>query len=208
MKSLVSWYELSIKAITVKPEPFSHKTNENNQSTATLRGKNPPPPHTHTPHFQWHAHMLHSCLKLNRFLPSFWQLLWRSEHYPEAWSLKYISESSLGISQSYWNTGKLFASLSALHSPFVQSFINISFIYVIISFYSILIKSHLFCLLSPCVPSCNVAEEFYTEWEIKRSVTKQTCSFMMYSCSMMWHFIDKMSQTGIVFDIALSFELD
>lgn len=27
---------------------FSHKTNENNQSTATLRGKNPPHTHTHT----------------------------------------------------------------------------------------------------------------------------------------------------------------
>lgn len=169
---------------------FSHKTNENNQSTATLRGKNPPHTHTHTPHFPWHAHMLHSCLKLNRFLPSFWQLLWRSEHDPEAWSLKYISESSLGISQSYWNTGKLFASLSALHSPFVQSFINISFIYVIISFYSILIKSHLFFLLSPCVPSCNVAEEFYTEWEIKRSVTNKLvplwCTAVLWDVALHW----------------------
>lgn len=122
---------------------FSHKTNENNQSTATLRGKNSPS------HFPWHAHMLHSCLKLNRFLPSFWQLFWRSEHYPEAWSLKYISESSLGISRSYWKTGKLFASLSALHSPFVQSFINLSFIYVM---YFILLHFNKISFIFACFP--------------------------------------------------------
>lgn len=66
-------------------------------------------------------------------------------------------------------------------SVFYKSFLHLCNYFILLHFNKI---SFFFCLLSPCVPSCHVADEFYTEWEIKCSVTKQTCSFMMYSCSM------------------------